>query len=231
MNASTEGPPVFLLVPGAWHGAWCWVQLQEQLHDRGWDSTALDLPSTAMGSEHRADMYADAGVIRDALAGLNRPVVLVAHSYGGIPATEAAADAENVVEIVYLSAYRLNPGESLLSAGPGVPLPDGDIFVATTEIQQLMFSDLTPAQRKWSAARLGPQSAQAFRDPLTVTPGPDLRSSYIVTEGDQIMPVAFQEYMAARTGVTHHLRAGHSAFLSAAPELADLLGHIAKAYS
>ncbi|CAM5524986.1 hypothetical protein [Streptomyces canarius] len=37
MNEIT-GRPQFLLVHGAWHGSWCWRELQDVLADRGWTS-------------------------------------------------------------------------------------------------------------------------------------------------------------------------------------------------
>lgn len=48
-------------------------------------------------------------------------MTLLAHSYGGIPATEAAGAAPNVARIVYLAAHLLEAGESLVTplGGPG----------------------------------------------------------------------------------------------------------------
>ncbi|WP_318211828.1 hypothetical protein [Streptomyces sp. SJL17-1] len=42
----------------------------------------------------------DAEAIRDSLRRIDGPVAVIAHSYGGVPATEAIADAPNVVRAV-----------------------------------------------------------------------------------------------------------------------------------
>ena len=39
----------------------------------------------------------------------------MAHSYGGIVATEGAAGADNVAHLVYLTAFMLDEGESLFA--------------------------------------------------------------------------------------------------------------------
>ena len=42
------------------------------------------------------DMYADAEVIAQAAAAIDGPVVVVAHSYGGVPTTQGLSYARNV---------------------------------------------------------------------------------------------------------------------------------------
>lgn len=34
----------FLLIHGAWHGAWCWREVAARLEVRGHTATAIDLP-------------------------------------------------------------------------------------------------------------------------------------------------------------------------------------------
>lgn len=77
MDVDTDRP-TFLLVPGAWHGAWCWDPLREALDADGWRSHAVDLPS----SNPPADRPGDArpvGMLDDAQAipasGINQDVV------------------------------------------------------------------------------------------------------------------------------------------------------------
>ncbi len=54
-------------------------------------------------------MYADAEVIAQAAAAIDGPVVVLAHSYGGIPTTQALPYARNVQHIIYLAAFQLMP--------------------------------------------------------------------------------------------------------------------------
>ncbi|MDX3245402.1 alpha/beta fold hydrolase [Streptomyces sp. ME18-1-4] len=60
----------------------------------------------------------------DELKLIDGPVVVVAHSYGGIPVSQAAAAAGNVSRIVYLTASQLDAGESLLGFAGAPVLPE-----------------------------------------------------------------------------------------------------------
>jgi pimeloyl-ACP methyl ester carboxylesterase len=52
----------------------------------------------------------DATYLRDVLAGVGGPVVLVEHSYGGMVVTEAASGNDAVVALVYVGAFCPEPG-------------------------------------------------------------------------------------------------------------------------
>lgn len=93
--------PAVLLVHGAWHGAWCWEELRPELRVLGVDTLAVDLPSTGDAEQ---GLYADARALRATVDALARPVVVLAHSYGGFPVTEGLAGASNVVRLIYAAA-------------------------------------------------------------------------------------------------------------------------------
>lgn len=70
--------PTLVLVHGAWHGSWSWEALLPGL--AGVNVRTVGLPSLAAPS---AGLYADAEVLRAAVAAVPGPVVVCAHSYGG----------------------------------------------------------------------------------------------------------------------------------------------------
>ena len=98
-----------LLVPGSWHVPGHYKPLIEELHSKQIPTSALLLPTCSVSnasvldlkhpgpagprpSEPWPDMYADAKAIGDKLFELveaENLVLLVAHSYGGLPASEA----------------------------------------------------------------------------------------------------------------------------------------------
>lgn len=78
----------FVLVHGAWHGAWCWERLVPELEIRGHAAIAMDLPV-----EDGAATFDDyALVVTEAAARVDGDVVLVGHSLGSmvIPLVAAA---------------------------------------------------------------------------------------------------------------------------------------------
>jgi pimeloyl-ACP methyl ester carboxylesterase len=175
-------------------------------------------------------MAADADAVRAAIDAIDGDVVVVAHSYGGIPATQGA-DAANVTHIVFISAFVLDHGESLSSAaGDGQPdwwyVKDG-LAIAGTEAhpaQGLFYADVPEAEADAAVARLTSQSPRAYRDEVTSTAWRGRSTTYVITEQDAIVPVAAQEALAARAGAnTVRMATSHSPFLSQPAAVADII--------
>ncbi|WP_433296291.1 alpha/beta hydrolase [Pseudonocardia sp. CA-142604] len=225
--------PTVLLVHGAWHGAWCWAQLEPELAALGWRSRAVQLPS-AVAAEAVTESgllpssFDDAQVIREAIGDMDGPLAVVAHSYGGVPTTQATPGAENVQHLIYLAATVPDVGESLTSlagrpqpdpesAVGAIPPPDGDAFYGR---------DVPEDLRNDAVSRLVSHSARSFADQVTQAGWHSIPSSYIVCDDDQAIPPSRQEWLATRTGAVYHLPSSHSPFLSMPAELAELLTKI-----
>ncbi|GGP33592.1 alpha/beta fold hydrolase [Streptomyces abikoensis] len=232
MHADTDRP-AFLLVHGAWHGAWCWEPVRAALDADGWRSHAVDLPSANPPAGRHdgarpAGMLDDADAIRDSLRRIDGPVVVVAHSYGGVPATEALADAANVVGAVYLAAFPLDVGESMFTF-LGAPVPDdGTGHVPPYEdARRTLFDDVPEADADRAVARLRPQSVRTLTERVTTAGWRTVPSSYIVCDRDQALDPSRQRELALRADSVHRLPSSHSPFLSMPRRLATLLGRIA----
>ena len=109
--------PSVLLVPGAWHTPEHLRLLVDELS--GLDVHTVTLTSSGNDPAVLGDMYADAEAIAQAAATIDRPVVVVAHSYGGIPTTQALTYVRSVRRIIYVAAFQLHAGESLISTNGG----------------------------------------------------------------------------------------------------------------
>src|SRR6266581_3994424 len=68
----------------------------------------------------------DVAATRHLLAELEGPTLLVGHSYGGFVISEAATSAPGGVGLVYISAFILDEGETLL--GSGAQFPPLEVF-------------------------------------------------------------------------------------------------------
>jgi pimeloyl-ACP methyl ester carboxylesterase len=107
----------FLLVHGAWHGAWCWQRVLPELIRSGHRAHAVTL--TGLGERaHLLQPGIDLEThILDVMAAMDaeemNDVVLVVHSYAGMLGT-AVADRrpERLRHLVYLDAVLPQPGES-----------------------------------------------------------------------------------------------------------------------
>ena len=70
----------FMLIHGAWHGAWCWERLVPELESLGHRTLTVDLPSDDPTATF--ETYADHAV--EAMSTEDDQVVLVGHSMAGM---------------------------------------------------------------------------------------------------------------------------------------------------
>ncbi|WP_395640487.1 alpha/beta hydrolase [Pseudolysinimonas sp.] len=214
--------PTILLVHGAWHGAWCWDAVIPLLEAKGRTVHAIDLPTVHAPNKAELGLADDAQAVTDAAAAIDGPVVVVAHSYGGVPTTQALAGAENVVHIVYIAAFALDAGESLLGAvggeAPSWWMVDGPLTTAGNDAEpaeSLFFNDLPADVASANVARLQSQATKPFGEAITEVAWKTIPSTYLITEQDVIFPLFAQEALSGRAGSTvHRLDTGHSPFLS-----------------
>jgi pimeloyl-ACP methyl ester carboxylesterase len=111
----------FVLVHGAWHGAWCWARVMPVLRAARHDVFALTL--TGVGERaHLLSRDITLATHIDDVVNLIvceelSDVVLVGHSYGGLPITGAAdrllqRQPGTLRHLVYVDAMVPHPGES-----------------------------------------------------------------------------------------------------------------------
>jgi pimeloyl-ACP methyl ester carboxylesterase len=222
-------PAPVVLVHGAWHGAWAWERVTTLLAGAGVPTVAVDLPSAASPP---GDLHADVAAIRGALDTLGASVVLCAHSYGGAPVTEAAAGHPAVAHLVYVSAFALEAGESVMHSvepeaddGPEAvlgaafrPRDDGTIALDPEGAVAAFYSDCEPEDAAWARARLRPQSAASFRQTVSAAAWHDIPSTYAVCTRDRGVASGLQRALAHRASQVVEWPTGHSPHLSR-PEL------------
>ncbi len=140
----------FVLIHGAWHGAWCWYKIVAGLEEAGQRATALDLPSGGIDGTPPSTVTLQAQATF--LDSLSQPVVLVGHSAGG-PVISMVAEArpQQVEKLVYLTAYLLPDGVplALVSARDGQSLvtrhlvahPDGTVEIDPAARRAVFYGD------------------------------------------------------------------------------------------
>jgi pimeloyl-ACP methyl ester carboxylesterase len=222
MNAGSSSS--VLLVPGSWHGAWVYDAVADRLSRAGVAVTAIDLPS----NDGAAGLPDDAAAIRAALEDIGAPTVVVGHSYGGIAVSEGAAGAPEAVGLVYLAAFMLDVGESLVDAMQH-RLPDWISLdeAAGSHIAQrsedVLYGDCPPDVAAAAAARLSRQSVAAITTPQTAAAWQGVPSTYVICEQDRAVPPPAQEAMSARARDVRRIPASHSPFLSRPGDVTDIV--------
>lgn len=233
----------FVLVHGAFHGAWCWEKVAAGLRRLGHTVTAPDLPGAGEDPTplERVDLELATARVVEAVEATPEPVVLVGHSMGGVVITQAAAQVpERVSRLVYLAAFRPLDGESLLDltalpegAGDGVQANitvDGEPPIATFDLaqaRQVFYNGVDEEDAAAAVDRLDRQPLAVFATPVSLGDAELPPTDYVVCSEDHAIPPALQRLMARRrTARVTELDAGHSPFLS---HVTDVVGALTKA--
>jgi pimeloyl-ACP methyl ester carboxylesterase len=230
----------FVLVHGAWHGAWCWYKLVPRLERAGHRVIALDLPSHGKErtpiAEVTLERYADA--VCNALGLDAEPAILVGHSMGGIAITQAAErHPERIKSLVYLAAFLLRDGDTLTDAVFRSPARTTGLMIRSedklsTTVNQQMIRDVFYAQcseEDVALARLllQPQAVAPMITAQRVTAARFGRVPrvYIECLRDKIIEPALQKtmYMDSPCEKVLSIDTDHSPFFSRVDELADRL--------
>ena len=107
----------FVIVHGAFTGAWIWGPLAERLRSAGHVVEVFDLPGLGDDATPPQDVTLDSCAARlgEVLTASAEPAILVGNSMGGVIATQAAArNPGSVAALVYATAFVPRDGQSLL---------------------------------------------------------------------------------------------------------------------
>lgn len=245
----------FVMVHGAWLGAWCWDKVAGILHDHGYKTLAIDLPGH--GSNYAPigdqDIHTYSDCIAEYLRKEEEPVILVAHSMGGMSVSEAAAKVpEKVKKIVYLTAFLPQDGESnnyygteirgiqemnwpAMGKDPksGVVLSeDGRSMRLAPELAiPLLYND---CPKEVGVALCNLHDSESLTAPYTAAclnkAFASIPKYYIKCAQDVILPADIQEKMMAATPVekVYTIDSGHCPYISKPGDVADILMDIEK---
>jgi len=235
----------FVLIHGAWHGAWCWYKIVAGLEAAGQRATALDLPSAGIDgtSPGAVTLQAQAARVIAFLDGLSEPVILVGHSAGG-PVISMVAEArpQRIEKLVYLTAFLLpdqaplssiasQDGDSLITRHLVVN-PDGTVDTDPAARREVFYADCDHRDVALAQSLLKPVGLRTFGDPVRVGGNfAGVRRFYIGCLRDRaISPVVQRSmYTALPCERVLSIESSHSPFFSRPAVLLRALAKIARA--
>ncbi|TAQ83064.1 hypothetical protein B7494_g8612 [Chlorociboria aeruginascens] len=238
-------PPLsILLIPGAFGTPEFYHPLTTAVTLHGLSIRALHLPSVLQNVDHLSapppTMHDDAAFIAretEQLADAGHHVLLIAHSYGGVPMTESVRGLEKtarlrqgkkggVVRLAYMTALVVAVGTSAGEALADAPKENKLEFsidangwmqhANAAHAASIVFSDLPPDVGLAWARKFTYHSAATFGGELTYAGYKDVPVSYLVCENDRCIlektqraGIALVESVSGRGVDVTSIEAGH----------------------
>lgn len=233
---ASNSPATAVLVHGAWHGPWCFDKVVEGLEARGVPSLCVDRRrgDPLVGAD---DSDENERMVREQMAGIEGPIVLLGHSFGGVAITTAALDDERVKHLVYLAAVMPDAEggmpASLVSpdtVGAIVPHEDGTSTVRDEVIQPLFYHQCSDENVDRAKSLLVPDDMHGTAPP----PRPRalayerIPTTYVVCTEDRCLTPEGQREQARRATRVAEWPTDHSPFFSRPELMIDLLDSLAR---
>jgi pimeloyl-ACP methyl ester carboxylesterase len=226
-HAQSTPPPKatnVVLVHGAWADGSSWAEVIPYLQAAGLKVTAVQNPLTSL-----EDSVAST---RRALALLDGPTVLVAHSWAGTVISEVGTDPK-VTALVYVAARAPDADEDFVALsgkfpqGParaGIENHDGLTKLSEDAFLKYFANGVEPTKAKVLYAVQWPTAASIFAGKTTMAAWHSKPSWYAVSKLDQTINPDLERFLAKRMNATTvELDAGHLSLVSHPKEVADLI--------
>jgi pimeloyl-ACP methyl ester carboxylesterase len=200
--------PTIVLVHGAFADSSSWDGVIDPLVDAGHPVIAAANPLNRLAG--------DTAAVADVVRAVDGPVVLAAHSYGGMVISNVPGDSGEIVGLVYANGFAPEPGEQafqLAAKFPGsmlgpetsraVPRSDGttDLYVASDSFNEVFCQDVPAPQAARMAITQRPATQEALTDPSGDHPlWKDVPSWFLIGEQDHVIPAELHRFMAERAG-------------------------------
>jgi pimeloyl-ACP methyl ester carboxylesterase len=231
-----HGPrPTIVLIHGDWADASSWNGVSERLQRQGY--TVVAPPNPLRGPT------SDAQYVAAYLKTIPGPIVVVAHSYGGFVATNAAAGLPNLKAMVYIDAFIPDAGQTLadLSAGSCVDPATGLNFVSSpggvvdtylriepnstyTGFSKCFANGVNATHTAVLAAVQRPAALNQFVEPSGPPAWKTVPSWSLIGTADHVIPAASQQAMSTHAGAhISTVNTGHLSLVTRPNVVRDLI--------
>ncbi|HLZ59273.1 MAG TPA: alpha/beta hydrolase [Ktedonosporobacter sp.] len=215
-----------VLVHGFWADGSGWSKVISILQEQGHFVVA--------GQHAHTSLADDVATTRHLLAELEGPTLLVGHSYGGLVISEAATSAPGVVGLVYISAFMLDQGETLLGSGEQFPPMEvfqhllvsaqGFAWIDPDVFPQNFANDIDPVEARALAVTQVTPHASIFQTPASQPAWKSLPAWALFGSQDRMIHPDHLRWMAQRgKAAAREISASHVPFLSHPQEVAHII--------
>lgn len=222
----SKGVKNIVLVHGAFaDGSGSWSKILPQLQAKGYNVIAVQNPLTSLA--------ADVAAARRTIGQMDGPVLLVAHSYGGMVISEAGNDPK-VAGLLYVAALVPEEGQNANDVNAAMPTtgvergfqvsPDGFVSLSVNAINENFVPDASPEERQLVYAAQVPLAAAAGEERVQSPAWKNKPSWFIVAAKDGVINPDLERYKAKLIkATTIELNSGHVPMISQPDKVADFI--------
>jgi len=211
----------YVLVHGAWHGAWSWEATKRIMEQSGAKVITFDLPGHGNDKTAIPQVTFDSYVekVKDEITKVNASVILVGHSLAGYIVSKVAEDMPNSIEkLVFIAAMIPNNQKTVfdtLKEDAGSELLQNLIFaedqswatVSEETLKNVVYNGATNEQIMKAAPQLVRQATQPFFVPVTTTENNfgKIDKTFIVCEKDKMLSASAQKELVKTINCTKEI--------------------------
>ncbi len=187
-QSTSKGIKNIVLVHGAFADGSCWSKVITQLQAKGYNVIAVQNPLTSLKD--------DVAAAKRAIARMDSPILLVAHSYGGMVISEAGNDPK-VAGLLYVAALVPEEGQTANAVNASMPStgvekefqvgPEGFVSLSMKAVNENFAPDVSPKERKLIYATQVPLAASAGEEKVENPAWKNKPSWYIVATQDKVI--------------------------------------------
>ena len=215
-QAIPKGIKNIVLVHGAFADGSSWSKVVAQLQAKNYNVIAVQNPLTSLND--------DVAAARRIIAQMDGPVLLVAHSYGGMVITEAGKDPK-VAGLLYIAALVPEEGQNANDVNASMPTtgvekefrvtPDGFVSLSPKAINDNFVPDATAEERKIIYATQVPLHASAGEEKVHSPAWMTKPTWYMVATQDRVISPDLERYKARLIKAkTIEVKSGHVPMIS-----------------
>lgn len=206
-----------LLIHGAWEGAWSWNETVAFLEKSNHRVIAIDLPGHGNDKtpleEITLDLYVNR--VKEELVSIGKPVVLVAHSFGGFVVSKVAEEMPgNIEKLVFVASAVPYDGKNaveVFTADEDSEFLENLIYsedkksvsMSRETIKNIIFTGATDAQIDKVIPQLVNQATKPFLEGVITTEANFGRvpKAYVGTTLDRVVSPKAQEFTQEFLGI------------------------------
>lgn len=231
----------YVMVHGAWHGAWSFEATKLKMEQSGAKVVTFDLPGHGNDRTEISKVTFDAYVekVKQEILKLDTAVILVGHSFAGYIVSKVAEELPGKIEkLVFVAAMVPTDQKTVfdtLKEDPGSKLLENLIFaedqswatVNEETLKNVVYNGANTAQIAEAAPKLVRQATQPFFVPVTLSDSAfgKIDKTFIICELDQILSASTQRELAAKINCnkTLSINTGHVASVENPELLAETI--------